>query len=116
ATLLASDPPVLPEFPRDHRTFDGIPPRLTYFTILAIRGAQLRQESIGELSEIDDTIKPPQIRRYRRVDDPEDVAQTERSHLAITRNQQLRTSADKLWMTYRMRIEALGVSVYMDDF
>jgi len=116
ATLLAATPPELPGFPQDHRTFDGIPPRLTYRTILAIRGVQMRQESIKELSEIDTTIAAPELRRYRRSDRPEDIAAVERRHFGVTISDQLKFSADKLWLAYRIRIEAIGISVYVEDF
>jgi Zn-dependent peptidase ImmA (M78 family)/transcriptional regulator with XRE-family HTH domain len=115
ATLLAATPPMLPEFPQDHRTFDGIPPRLTYPTIIAIRGVQMRQESLRELAEIDGSIEAPSPRRYRRIDNPEDVAAAERKCFGVSIGNQLKLSADKLWMTYRVRIEAQGISVYIED-
>jgi Zn-dependent peptidase ImmA (M78 family) len=116
ATLLAATPPQLPDIPHDHRTFEGIAPRLTYRTILAIRSVQARQESIKELSEIDATVTPPELRRYRRSDDPDAVAAEERKHFGVTASDQIKLSADKLWMMYRMRIETLGISVYIEDF
>jgi Zn-dependent peptidase ImmA (M78 family) len=116
ATLLAADPPVLPDIPKDHRTFDGVPPRLTYQTILAIRDVQFRQESIRELSESDSDIAAPALRRYLKTDDPETVANAERKRFAVSVREQQETSADKLWMTYRLRIEALGINVYVEDF
>jgi Zn-dependent peptidase ImmA (M78 family) len=116
ATLLAADPPALPPIPTDHRTFDGVQPKLTHQTILAIRSVQYRQESLQELAEMDDTIEPPKLRRYVQSDDPDQVAMAERKRFALTIREQLQTSADKLWMTYRLRIEALGVSVYVEDF
>lgn len=116
ATLMAADPPELPAIPTDHRTFDGAMPKLTYKTLLAIRSVQFRQESIQELSEIDGDISAPQLRRYVRSDKPEIVASAERKRFAMPVRDQLQSSADKLWMTYRMRIEALGVAVYVEDY
>jgi Zn-dependent peptidase ImmA (M78 family)/DNA-binding XRE family transcriptional regulator len=116
ATLLAADPPVLPEIPKDHRTFDGIQPRLTYKTILAIRGVQMRQESLIELSELDSDISAPTLRRYTKNDDPEKLAIVERKRFAVSVREQLQITADKLWMTYRVRIEALGIGVHVEDF
>jgi Zn-dependent peptidase ImmA (M78 family) len=116
ATLLAATPPELPEFPKDHRTFDGVAAQLSYRTIIAIRGVQMRQQSIKELSEIDPEVIAPAIRSYRRTEDPEDVAAAERRHFAVAISDQLKFSADKLWMAYRMRIEALGISVCVEDF
>jgi Zn-dependent peptidase ImmA (M78 family) len=116
ATLLAAEPPLLPDIPKDHRTFDGLPPRLTHKTILAIRSVQIRQENLKELAEIDSEIVAPSLRRYLKTDDPERVAAEERKRFAVPVRDQIQTPADKLWMTYRMRIEALGVSVYIDDF
>lgn len=116
ATLLAVDPPVLPAFPKDHRTFDGIHPTLTHNTILAIRNVQMRQESLKELAEFNDDIAAPTLRRYVVADNPETVANAERRRFAVTPKEQLEISADKLWMTYRLRIEAQGISVYVEDF
>lgn len=116
ATLMAADPPVLPEIPTDHRTFDGTPARLTYETILAIRSVQFRQENLQELSEMDEEITAPQLRRYVLSDDPELVANAERKRFGVPVRDQLQSTVDKLWMTYRMRIEALGVAVYVEDF
>ena len=116
ATLMAADPPDLPEIPTDHRTFDGTPAKLTYETLLAIRSVQFRQESIQELAEMDDEIFAPQLRRYLLSNDPEVVAKTERRSFAVTVRDQIQSSADKLWMTYRMQIEALGVAVYVEDY
>ena len=116
ATLMAADPPILPSIPTDHRTFDGVPPRLTYQTLLAIRSVQFRQESIQELSEMDDDIAAPKLRRYTLSDDPEVVAGEERRRFAVTVRNQLQSAPDKLWMTYRMRIEAMGVAVYVEDY
>ena len=116
ATLMAADPPVLPAMPTDHRTFDGVPPGLTYETLLVIRAVQYRQESIQELAEMDEEIVAPQLRRYVVTDDPQLVAAAERRRFAVSIRDQLQSPADKLWMTYRMRIEALGVAVYVEDF
>lgn len=116
ATLLAADPPELPPIPTDHRTFEGTAPRLTYRTLLAIRTVQFRQESIQELAEIDNEISAPKLRRYVQSDDPETVAMHERRRFAVPVRNQLEISADKLWMTYRVRIESLGVPVYVEDF
>jgi len=116
ATLMAAEPPELPAIPTDHRTFEGLPPKLTYKTLIAIRSVQFRQESIQELAEIDEDIAAPELRRYARSNDPEVVANAERKSFAVPVRDQLQSSADKLWMTYRMRIEALGVAVYVEDF
>jgi Zn-dependent peptidase ImmA (M78 family)/DNA-binding XRE family transcriptional regulator len=116
ATLLAEALPDIPETPRDHRTFEGLPPRLTYRTLLAIRDVQMRQETIMELAEIDDSIRPPSLPRYTTNQLIEDIAFEERKRFAVSVSDQLKISADKLWMTYRMRIEALGINVYMEDF
>lgn len=116
ATLLAADPPPLPEIPRDHRTFEGRAPQLTYPTLLAIRMVQLRQEAIKDLAEIDPEIQPPILRRHMRADNPETIASAERRRFGVGPATQLQLSADKLWMTYRMRIEAMGISVYIEDF
>jgi Zn-dependent peptidase ImmA (M78 family) len=116
ATLLAAEPPELPPIPTDHRTFDGIPPRLTYPTLFAIRSVQSRQETIKELAEQDRTIEPPPLRRYSKTDNPELVAAAEHRRFGAPLREQLEWSPDKLWMAYRMRIEALGISVYVEDF
>src|SRR5208282_4763504 len=98
ATLLAAEPPVLPDIPKDHRTFDGVAPHLSYKTILAIRSVQIRQESIKELAEIDSEITPPALRRYLKSDNPERVAAEEQKRFAVPVRDQIQTSADKLWM------------------
>jgi Zn-dependent peptidase ImmA (M78 family) len=116
ATLLAAEPPDLPPIPTDHRTFDGVPPKLTHKTILAIRSVQFRQESIQELAEIDSEISTPKLRSYAQGDDPEQVALAERRHFGLSVRDQIQSAADKIWMTYRLRIEALGVNVYVEDF
>jgi Zn-dependent peptidase ImmA (M78 family)/DNA-binding XRE family transcriptional regulator len=116
ATLLADVLPVLPEPPRDHRTFEGLPAHLTYKTILAIRNIQMRQETIAELAEMDNSIRRASLPRYATNQLAEDVAFEERKRFAVSIADQLKMSADKLWMTYRMRIEALGINVYMEDF
>lgn len=116
ATLLAADPPTLVEIPRDHRTFEGVPPRLTYPTLFAIRSVQQRQEAIKDLAQIDPEIQAPTLRRYSRSDNPEIVATAERRRFGVGTTTQLQSSADKLWMTYRMRIESMGISVYIEDF
>lgn len=116
ATLLAAVPPELPKFPKDHRTFDGIPPQLSHRTILAIRRVQGRQECLQELAELDQTVVPPEPRHYQLNHDPELVAASERNLFGLTVSDQLKASTEKLLMMLRLRIEALGISVYVEDF
>lgn len=116
ATLLAETPPALPKLPTDFRTFDGAAPRLSYRTYLAIRRVQMRQESIRELSELDESVAAPDLRHLEQTKNPAEAGAAERKAFGVSVADQLKLSAEKLWMNYRLRVENLGISVYVEDF
>jgi len=75
--------------PRDFRSFDGAPVSLSYETVIAIRRVEARQEALVHLSQVDESIVPPNLPIHTLKDDPEKLANALRQQLGFSIVEQL---------------------------
>jgi len=115
ATLLAEEPPQIPDLPPDHRTFEGVAPSPRYKTIIAIRKVQVRQFALAELAELDESLGAPSLPQYQLADDPEKAGGEERNRIGFSIEQQLKLSTSRALMMWRVALETSGISVFVEE-
>jgi Zn-dependent peptidase ImmA (M78 family) len=116
ATLLGLATPIERPLPRDFRSFEGTPIALSYETIATIRKVERRQEALAYLAQIDDSIVPPNLPIHSLKEDPEKLGSGFRQQLGFPVINQLRLTAEQAFMRWRVLVEDLGVSVYVETF
>ena len=114
ATLLGATVPQDRPLPKDFRSFDGARVELSYQTICAIRLVQDRQEELARLAEIDPAIVAPNLPIYSLNDDPERLGSKFRKQLGFEIVDQMRLTPDKAFSLWRMLVETMGISVYIE--
>jgi Zn-dependent peptidase ImmA (M78 family) len=114
ATLLGVAPAIDRPLPKDFRSFEGVPVKLTYQTIRSVRKVQSRQEALARLSEIDDEIQPPTLISMSLRSDPEAEGAKFRQAFGFDIPTQLSMTAQKAFVRWRSMVEAMGVSVYVE--
>lgn len=114
ATLLGLVPANERPMPKDFRSFDGQRVELKYETIVAVRRVQARQEALERLSEVDEQILAPELPIYSMRVDPEALGATYRREFGFKIVDQQRMTTEKAFMRWRMMVEDLGVSVYVE--
>jgi Zn-dependent peptidase ImmA (M78 family) len=114
ATLLGAVPDNEQPLPKDFRSFDGNRVKLSYETILAVRRVQARQEAIAGLAEIDDEIVAPELPIHSLKDDPDELGASFRRAFGFPIVDQLRQTTQQAFQRWRLMVEDLGVSVYIE--
>ena len=114
ATLLGVVPPVERALPKDFRSFDGTSVDLSYETICAIRAVEARQEALAFLAAIDDAIVSPSLPICSLKDNPEKLGAKYRKELGFSLIDQLRVTPEQAFTKWRVLVEDLGVSVYVE--
>jgi Zn-dependent peptidase ImmA (M78 family) len=114
ATLLGLAPATDRPLPKDFRSFDGAPVKLSYATIRAVRIVQGRQEALARLAEIDDSIEPPTLPTLSLSSDPEREGRAYRERFGFDIPTQLALTTQAALSRWRTMVEALGVSVYVE--
>jgi Zn-dependent peptidase ImmA (M78 family)/transcriptional regulator with XRE-family HTH domain len=114
ATLLGLAPAEDRPLPKDFRSFEGAPVRLSYQTIKAVRVVQARQEALARLAEIDESIEPPTLPSISLSSDPEVEGAKYRRAFGFDVPTQIATTAQKAFVRWRTMVEQLGVSVYVE--
>ncbi len=114
ATLLGLATPVERALPQDFRSFDGAPISLSYETVLAIRKVEARQEALAYLSELDSEILAPNIPIHNLKENPEKLGLDFREQLGFKVLDQLRLTPPQAFVQWRILLEDLGVSVYIE--
>jgi transcriptional regulator with XRE-family HTH domain len=114
ATLLGLVHPIERPLPRDFRSFDGAAVALSYETIRAIRNVEARQEALAFLAEIDDAIISPNLPIHSLKENPETLGAGFRQQLGFPIIDQLRLTAEQAFTKWRILVEDLGVSVYIE--
>jgi Zn-dependent peptidase ImmA (M78 family) len=117
ATLLGLDtPPLERELPKDFRSFDGTPVELSYETIIAIRQVEARQDALAELAEIDTDIIAPMLPHRSLQDNAEKLGEEFRKEIDFPILAQMRAKPEAAFLRWRILIEKMGVSVYVEPF
>lgn len=116
ATLLGTIPDFDRPLPKDFRSFEGAPVKLTYTTIKAIRAVQERQAALYSLSEINDKIQPPILTKLSLESDPELEGTRYRETFGFDIPTQLEITPAKAFIRWRGLVEQLGISVYVKPF
>lgn len=114
ATLLGVVPANEQPLPKDFRSFEGSRVELSYETILAVRRVQARQEAIASLAELDDEIVAPEIPIHSLKENPDDLGASFRREFGFPIVDQLRQTTGKTFQRWRIMVEDLGVSVYVE--
>jgi Zn-dependent peptidase ImmA (M78 family) len=114
ATLLGLATPVQRPLPRDFRSFDGAAVAVSYETIRAIRVVEARQEALAELAELDNAIIPPNLPIHSLNEDPAKLGDAFRKQLGFPILDQLRLATPQAFTRWRLLIEDVGVSVYVE--
>ena len=114
ATLLGAAVPQDRALPKDFRSFDGAPVEVSYETICAIRRVESRQDSLAQLADIDPAVLAPNLPIYSLNDDPERLGANFRRKLGFPVVDQLRVTREKAFTLWRMLVENMGVSVYVE--
>ena len=114
ATLLGLTAPVERDLPRDFRSFDGNAVNLSYETIRAIRNVESRQESLAFLAEIDSDVVSPNLPIHTLKENPETLGRNFRAQLGFSIVDQLRFTTEHAFTKWRILVEDLGVSVYVE--
>lgn len=114
ATLLGLAPATDRPLPKDFRSFDGAPVRLSYETIRAVRIVQARQEALARLAEIDESVEPPTLPTLSLRADPEQEGIAYRRRFGFDIPTQLALTTQAALSRWRTMVEALGVSVYVE--
>jgi Zn-dependent peptidase ImmA (M78 family)/DNA-binding XRE family transcriptional regulator len=117
ATLLGLDaPPPERELPKDFRSFDGTPVELSYETMVAIRQVEARQDALAELAEIDTDIIAPVLPHRSLQDNAEKFGEEFRKEIGFPILVQMRAKPEAAFLRWRILIEKIGVSVYVEPF
>lgn len=114
ATLLGLAPAEDRPLPKDFRSFDGAPVRLSYATIKAVRVVQARQEALARLAEIDESIEPPTLPALSLRANPETEGVAYRQRFGFDIPTQLALTTQAALSRWRTMVEALGISVYVE--
>lgn len=114
ATLLGLLPTNELALPKDFRSFEGAKVDLSYETVVAILRVQERQAAIARLAEMDDEILAPELPIHSLREDPEELGMSLRRSLGFRVIDQLRLTPQKAFLRWRMAVEDLGVSVYVE--
>lgn len=114
ATLLGVPPVADRALPKDFRSFEGAHVEVSYETARAVRLVQARQQALEEISKIDNEIVPPILKLLSLSDDPEKEGAKFRRELGFSVVAQLGMTAQKALTLWRSRVEALGISVYVE--
>lgn len=116
ATLLRATVPADRPLPKDFRSFDGNAVELSYDTISAIRNVEQRQESLARLAEIDAGIIAPNLPIHSLKENPDTLGANFRKQLGFKVVDQLQLSTEKAFLNWRILVENMGVSVYVEPF
>jgi Zn-dependent peptidase ImmA (M78 family)/transcriptional regulator with XRE-family HTH domain len=116
ATLLRDTPPLERPLPKDFRSFEGAAVTLSYETIASIRHVEGRQEAMATLAEIDKDVIPPNLPIHSLDENPEKLGANLRKQLGFSVVDQLRLTGEKAFMHWRVLVENMGVSVYVEPF
>jgi Zn-dependent peptidase ImmA (M78 family) len=114
ATLLGLARPVARPLPRDFRSFDGNAVALSYETIVAIKLVEARQEALAYLAEIDEAVVAPNLPIHSLKENPEKLGTSFRQQLGFPIIDQLRLTSEQAFTRWRLLVEDLGVSVYVE--
>jgi Zn-dependent peptidase ImmA (M78 family)/transcriptional regulator with XRE-family HTH domain len=116
ATLLRAVPPQDGPLPKDFRSFDGVPVDLSYETICALRRVEHRQEALARLAEMDNVILAPNLPIHSLKEKPEQLGANFRKQLGFPVLEQLQFTPERAFTRWRVLVENLGVSVYVEPF
>lgn len=116
ATLLRDTVPQERPLPKDFRSFDGATVTLSYETIASIRHVEARQEAMATLAEIDKDVVPPNLPVHSLNESPEKLGANFRKQLGFPVVDQLRLTGEKAFLRWRVLVENMGVSVYVEPF
>jgi Zn-dependent peptidase ImmA (M78 family) len=114
ATLLGLVQPIERALPKDFRSFDGASVALSYETISAIRMVEARQEALAYLATIDDAIVSPSLPIHTLRENSEKLGASFRQQLGFPLIDQLRLTPEQAFTKWRVLVEDLGVSVYVE--
>jgi Zn-dependent peptidase ImmA (M78 family) len=114
ATLMGLAPVVDRPMPKDFRSFEGVRVALSYETIVAVRRVQARQETLAHLAEADELIVRPELPLHSLKENPDQLGASFRKQFGFSVVDQLRTPIARAFRNLRIRVEDLGVSVYIE--
>jgi Zn-dependent peptidase ImmA (M78 family)/transcriptional regulator with XRE-family HTH domain len=107
STLFRKTPPSVPKDLQDYRTLDGMP---------ALEHVRSLQATLTVLRSEDENFLVPDLRLYKRTDDPFRAGEHERALIGVSIDQQLKWKPGDGFRPWRAIIERLGISVYLQKF